>query len=221
MKHNLFIVFVLCALFSIQSLGQNNSNKVQNQQTGNANDEVLQRKTQFDFWIDEDPYLTKGNPEPTMILVNNLGYLTFDIHKDSNLTITILAEGKTISEVKNLMSEKLKEKFYRIATVHLKPLRGTEMQNAFVYFRTGRTQSVFPLSSGRAKKLSEAILELNLGEYANLKKVELKRMNPKTQRKKIYIINVKHIIDTGDTKNEDMTLQDGDIVTIKQKVFQF
>jgi hypothetical protein len=95
------------------------------------------------------------------------------------------------------------------------------MQNAFVYFRTGRTQSVFPLSSGRAKKLSEAILELNLGEYANLKKVELKRMNPKTQRKKIYIINVKHIIDTGDTKNEDMTLQDGDIVTVKQKVFQF
>ncbi|HIG28690.1 MAG TPA: HEAT repeat domain-containing protein [Verrucomicrobiales bacterium] len=93
-------------------------------------------------------------------------------------------------------------------------------KDSSVYFR-GTVQSVLRLNPGEQKTLSQAIMEINVGKFANLKKVELKRMDTITQRRIRYEINVEDIIENGDPDHKDMILMNSDIITIKEKIFEF
>ena len=75
------------------------------------------------------------------------------------------------------------------------------------------------LLAGQPKYLSTVILEMKPSDYADLKRVKLRRSDGKGLPKTI-VVNVEEILSKG-LKEKDYILQDGDRVIISPKMFNF
>ncbi len=93
-------------------------------------------------------------------------------------------------------------------------------ESDLVFFR-GVLKRVVELDSLKSKTLLEAIRSQKLDAYANLKKVELRRVDPASGRTQKMVFNVKELLEKGAGNGQDILLQNNDVITINQKVFQF
>jgi protein involved in polysaccharide export with SLBB domain len=176
-----------------------------------ANAYRLSPTDKVSYWVDEDPKRVGESP----LAVSSLGTIQFPVSWGYSLTIPIETRNKTLDDVKSELKTKLEERYYKSATVHLTLLTQTQRKGV-VYFRTmiTGTLEIFP---GEEKTVTQAILERGGGgDFANLKKVKVTRVDPVTKKTKVYDINVKALLEKPDPA-KDLILQDKDIIEVPEK----
>jgi protein involved in polysaccharide export with SLBB domain len=177
-------------------------------------DVVLRANDRLQFRIAEDPIRA---PSPMGLIVNSIGEVGFPISRDSDVRITLQVRGRTLAQVREEITRKLLEDYYHRATVELSMGEKVLTPGKVQFF--GEIQTVLPLSpDGPPLKLSDAILQVQAPEFANLKRVKVHRLNAVTGQTTVLEVNVDAIIKDGQ-RDKDVILEDGDRVEVKQKWF--
>jgi len=92
-----------------------------------------------------------------------------------------------------------------------------------VLYGNGGLSGTFPIIEGRKLMLSDVIISAggkSGNEYANLKKVKIRRVDPATNKETVIEANVTNIIEKGD-RNADIELKDGDRVEVPARSLIF
>jgi hypothetical protein len=168
----------------------------------------------FIFRIQEDP--SKGGEE--MLTVSSLGEIRFPISRGAGEVITVSTRGKTLAEIKKELKQQLDAEYYQDATIFLR-LQDQNVRPGKVYI-TGAIKQNIDLLPGDPKSVFTALLQVGSNDFANLKRVKLWRLNPKTQKDEFQVIDVKSMLDGG-TREKDVLLQDGDRIEVPEKSFIF
>jgi len=150
--------------------------------------------------------------KPTEINVSPLGDITIPVSRccEDSVTVTNVA-GKTIEDIEKALTAKLEGEFYEKATVQIRLLDPARRRGQ-VLFRGQVKGSALQLEPGKPMTLWEALTQIGTTEYANLKKVKLDRAG---QPVKYYNVEA---VSKGD-RTKDVELQDGDRVTVEEKLF--
>lgn len=167
------------------------------------------------FRIHEDPM--KG-PAPEEISVTPQGELNFRVTRGSDEMITINARGKTLAQVRQELKARLEADYYHTATAELKLKEQSRRAGQVLFFGAVRN-NLLPLVPGEPKTIFEGVYQVGVNEFANLKKVKLSRVDPKTGKPETTIINLE-AIKKGD-RTQDVQLQDGDRIEIPEKSIVF
>ena len=175
--------------------------------------QALNPMDKLSFRIQEDP--VRGAPE--QVSVTALYELHFPISRGAPDMISIQVKGKTLLQVRQELKAALDADYYRNATVELKLLDRSQKGGQILFYGSVRTYTI-PLAPGEQKTLLEGVLQAGPTEWANLKRVELQRIDPGTQKPEIKVIDVE-AIKNGDRKN-DLLLQDGDRIKIPEVKFK-
>lgn len=175
--------------------------------------QVLNPMDKLSFRIQEDP--VRGAPE--QVSVTALYELHFPISRGAPDLISIQVKGKTLQQVRQELKAALDADYYRNATVDLKLLDRSQKGGQILFYGSVRTYTI-PLAPGEQKTLLEGVLQAGPTEWANLKRVELQRIDPGTQKPEIKVIDIE-AIKNGDRKN-DLLLQDGDRIKIPEVKFK-
>jgi protein involved in polysaccharide export with SLBB domain len=168
------------------------------------------------FRIDQDPAAGAG-PEAALV-VNSRGMIEVPVSRGYDTRIFVLAKGKTVAEVKKQIKKELEAQFYKVATITMYVEQSSVRPGTVTFY--GEIKGPMALPPGQPKYLSEAVLEMHPSEYANLKKVELQRIDPVTKSNHVFKIDVNEIL-SKNKKDKDMVLQDGDVINIKAKMVTF
>jgi len=192
--------------------------KVQSSELGSHSDSYqLVPKDQVFFRIGEDQNESKFNT-PQLLDVTSQKQVHFPVTRGMSETISINVTGKTLAAVREEIQKSLEAQYYKKATVRL-TLYDQSKSYGVVWFR-GEVQGKYELKPGAATTLSEALMELRPGDFANLKKVKVDRFDPVTQQNKSVVVNVKEILDRG-TRTQDWNLEDGDRIYVPPKGINF
>jgi protein involved in polysaccharide export with SLBB domain len=192
--------------------------KVQTNEVGGLSDAYqLVPKDQVLFRIGEDQNESKFNT-PQLLEVTSQKQVHFPVTRGMGETISITVTGKTLGTVREEIQKSLEAQYYKKATVRL-TLYDQSKSYGVVWFR-GEVQGKYELKPGAATTLSEALMELRPGDFANLKKVKVDRFDPITQQNKSVVVNVKEILDRG-TRTQDWKLEDGDRIYVPPKGINF
>lgn len=163
------------------------------------------------YWLEEDP---KRDGTSLDLPVSSQNMLIFPVSRGYEVAIPVDIRGKTLDDVKAELKQKLEEKYYKQATIHL-TLLAQSQRKGVVYFRnmiTG-TQELFP---GDEKTVTQAILEKGYSDFANLKKVKVTRVDPVTKKATVYDVNVDQLLKKPDPA-KDIILQDKDVIEVPEK----
>ena len=164
------------------------------------------------FRIAEDPATGK---DPIVVAVNTVGEASFPVSRESDLRVTLGVRGKTLKQVKELLTVKLLDEYYNQATVELNLEEKILTPGKVQFF--GEMRGTFPLSPDQPPMmLSEQMLQMGVPEFADLKRIKIHRVDPLTQATKIIEVDVRSII-RGGQRVKDVPLQDGDRVEVPQK----
>lgn len=173
----------------------------------------------------EDP---AGRGQFPQIQITELGDAQFPISATSQEYIVVKAAGRRLADLRKELKQKLDADFYQNATVNLEVVRTRESEGpskgiasnpgkVIVY---GSISQTIPLREDQKLTLSEAFAMLSAqSQYANLKKVELLRLDPATKRNVSTFKNVKKMLD-GDL-TEDVELKDGDRIKVVDRTVIF
>jgi protein involved in polysaccharide export with SLBB domain len=203
---------------SAESVAEPAQSKVPSSEIGSGSDSYqLVPKDQVLFRIGEDQNEAKFNA-PQLLEVTSQKQVHFPITRGMGETISINVTGKTLGTVREEIQKSLEAQYYKKATVRL-ALYDQSKSYGVVWFR-GEVQGKYELKPGAATTLSEALMELRPGDFANLKKVKVDRFDPVTQQNKSVVINVKEILDRG-TRTQDWKLEDGDRIYVPPKGINF
>lgn len=181
---------------------------------------ILSSGDKLVFSVAEDPSPSSNGVLPP-ILVSAVGELTCPVSRSApDVSITIRAKGKTLGEIRKELKEKLEADYYKKATVTLNLSEQTR-RSGLIYF-TGEVKSAtLPLAAGDTKSLYEALVLVGTGEFANLRKVSVHRINPLTKKREVLgPYNVEEIRTKNKGEN-DIELRDGDRVDVPAKKFNF
>ena len=162
----------------------------------------------------EDP---AGRGQFPIITISELGDAQFPVSAGSQEYIPVKAAGRKLAELRKELKQKLDADYYQNATVNLELHQTRDLNNAqklgpgnnakVIVF--GSMNATIPLRDDQKLMLSELFAQLsNQSQYAQLKKVELQRIDPATKLSKSSFINVKKLLD-GDLTG-DIELKDGD-----------
>lgn len=150
---------------------------------------------------------------PIEISVSPLGDLTVPVSRCCEESITINVRGKTVEEAEKEIKQRLEGEFYESATVQLRVVDPTRRKAQALLRGAVRGNTVL-FDAGKPKTLWEALTEVGVTDYANMKKVKLDRSDGSGGSKITY-----HDIDAvnkGD-RTKDIELQDGDRITVPEK----
>ncbi|MHB8522295.1 MAG: polysaccharide biosynthesis/export family protein [Limisphaerales bacterium] len=167
------------------------------------------------FWLEEDP---KRDGTSLDLPVTSQNMLIFPVSRGYELAIPVDIRGKTLDDVKAELKQKLEEKYYKQATVHLTLLTQNQRKGV-VYFR-GTVTGMLELFPGDEKTVTQAILEKGYSDFANLKKVKVTRIDPVTKKTTVYPVNVDQLLKKPDPV-KDLILQDKDIIEVPEKGIVF
>jgi protein involved in polysaccharide export with SLBB domain len=163
------------------------------------------------FSVAEDPVVGA----PTEVLVDSKWNLRFLVCRGFSEEVVVNAENKTLPQLQKELKEKLDAKFYQNATVTLTV--GAQALQPGKITITGPVRNYFvQLVPGERRKLLDAILQAGPSEFANLKRVKLMRIDPKTGKNSEEIINVEAI---KKDPTKDIMVKDGDRLDIPEKNF--
>lgn len=176
---------------------------------------LLRPQDKLVFRLEEDPVRAT---EAETLIVSALGQIYFPISRGFDERISIEASGKTVAQVEVEIRGKLEENYYQKATVKLALVDQSRRFGQALFM--GAVRGPVPLTPGENVTLAEAIVRLGYSEFANLKKVEVYRLDAKT--KKEYpadVIDVDAILKGN--RSKDIPLQDGDRIVVPEKKFLF
>jgi len=170
------------------------------------------------FTILEDP---TGRGQFPSITITELGDAQFPVSANSQETISVKAAGRKLAELRKELKQKLDADYYQNATISLELQQTRDLNqgprtgpasNAKVIVH-GSMVATIPLRDDQKLTISEVFAQLSSqSQYANLKKVELQRVDPATKQSKSTFINVKKLLD-GDLSG-DVELKDGDRIKV-------
>lgn len=180
--------------------------------TGTVIQHELRAGDRLRFRIAEDP--TTGK-DPIVVAVNTVGEASFPVSRESDIRVTLGVRGKTLREVKELLTSRLLDEYYNRATVELNLEEKILTPGKVQFF--GEMRGTFPISPDQPPMmLSEQMLQMGVPEFADLKRIKIHRVDPLTQATKIIEVDVRAII-RGGQRVKDVQLQDGDRVEVPQK----
>jgi protein involved in polysaccharide export with SLBB domain len=169
------------------------------------------------YRVQEDP--ASGSSQ---VAVSSLGKIQFPVSMGfENVVVSVDAKGLTIDEVAEALKKQLEAKYYKKATISLSLVdKAQKMGQAFF---TGEAKGVVALPPGEEVSLSSALIKLGYSEFANLKKVELQRMDKTTGKKlPVQVLNMEAVIKKGERGAEkDPILQDDDRIRVPERSFSF
>lgn len=173
------------------------------------------------YRIDEDPH---ASSDSLRAQVNAAGDLHLMVSRRKDTYITVPARGRRLADVRRDFKQKLDADYYHDATisVDLDNIDRTGNLNAsaarVIFY--GEVRGTIPLPDDREMMLSEAILQLPSSQFADLKRVEVQRVDPVTQETSSKQVNVQDILDKN-RRDEDIPMRDGDRVRVPAKRFNF
>jgi protein involved in polysaccharide export with SLBB domain len=133
--------------------------------------------------------------------------------------VTVDAAGKTLDELAEAIKGQLEGKYYKKATVKLTLVDKAQKVGQAIFM--GETRGVVQIVPGEEITVATAIAKLGSSEFANLKKVELFRVDKSTGKQlDKQIIDVETVLKKGD-RTKDVILQDEDRVNVPEKKFLF
>lgn len=168
------------------------------------------------YQVDEDP---QAGP-PIDVQVLPLGQAMFPVTRESlDDTILIDVNNKTLGQVREELRIALEKDYYRKATVSLQILSAPGRQHRVTFSGEAKKKNI-EFDASKPLWLYDAIIQVEYTEYASLGKVQISRRNPKTGNMDRTVHNVSKMISTGN-REKDEQLQDGDIINIPAKLFNF
>ncbi len=175
------------------------------------------------FSIDQDPATAKLIQ---LVDITAAGEALFPVTKESDRYVKLIARGKKLAELRVEVKGLLDAEYYQNCTVKIDleqirndpTLIGPENSAKVTVF--GVTSGSIMLREGETKTLTDLILQLGQLPRANLKKVEIRRLDPVTKRETVKEYNVRNLLDRGD-RSEDPPLMDGDRIKIPENTFNF
>ena len=164
------------------------------------------------YRVAEDPVRASA---PLVVAVNSVGEASFPVSRDSDIRITLNVRGKSLSEVRGELSERLLADYYHKATVELALAEKLLTPGKIQFF--GELKGTIPvLPDSPQLMLSDAILQMGSSDFADLRRIKIHRLDPDTQQTKEIVVDVRSILKDG-TREKDVALQDGDRVEVPQK----
>lgn len=88
-----------------------------------------------------------------------------------------------------------------------------------LFIGRGTRGNMLPLMAGEEKRIFEAVFQVGVNEWANLRKVKLTRVDPVTQKTETRIIDLEEIRKGNRANN--VILQPGDIIDVPERTFNF
>lgn len=175
---------------------------------------TLRTGDRMQYRVAEDP--VKG-ATPINVAVNGVGEASFPVGRDFDLRITFEVRGRTLVQVKEELTKRLLADYYHEATVALTLDDRTIIPGKVQFFGNGGVRGeVQILPDAPPPKLSETLLRMNVPEFANLRRVKVRRVNPTTGQEKVIEVNVDDIV-KGGQRDKEIILQDGDRVEVPEK----
>jgi protein involved in polysaccharide export with SLBB domain len=173
---------------------------------------TLRTSDRLQFRIAEDP--VRGSA-PLTVAVNSVGEASFPVSRESDIRITVQVRGKTLEEVKAELRRRLLAEYYNKATVELALAEKILTPGKVQFF--GEMSATMPLlPDSPPLYLSDAILQAQPSEYADLRRIKVHRVDPITQESRVIQVNVRDILRNG-RRDEDLILQEGDRVEVPTK----
>ncbi len=164
------------------------------------------------FRIEEDPATGR---DPILVAVNTVGEAGFPVSRESDLRVTLSVRGKTLPQVKELLTARLLEEYYNRATVELALEEKIVTPGKVQFF--GEMRGTIPMLPDHPPMyLSEQVLQMGVPDFADLRRVKIHRLDPITQTSRVIEVDVRSII-RGGARSKDVILQDGDRVEVPQK----
>jgi len=189
------------------------------------------------FLIDQDPSVVEavrgngGAGDAETIFVTDAGEATFRVTRTSPISVKLGVAGKKLEAVRRELKALLDAEYYQDCSfrLDLKAINSTSamMESAsagrVVLFGNGGLSGTFPVVEGRKLMLSDVIISAggkSGNEYANLKRVKVRRFDPVSKKETVIEANVANIIEKGD-RNADIELKDGDRVEVPARAIIF
>lgn len=154
---------------------------------------------------------------PVEVSVSPLGDLVVPVSRCCEESITVNVRGKTVEEAETEIKKRLEGEFYEKASVQLRVIDPTRRKGQ-VLIRGAVRSNLVQLDQGKPKTMWEALTEVGVTEYANLKKVKLDRSDGKGKNSITY--HDMDAVNKGD-RSKDVELQDGDRITVAEKFWNF
>lgn len=172
--------------------------------------EILKPGDKLHFMIEEDP----ARSGPQEVIVSPLGDLLFAVSRNSDVSIPISSNNKTLGAIKQELKEKLDADYYVDCHLYLK-IHEQLGQKGEILFSGQVRANILPLAPGERITLFEAMLKVGYTDFANLKKVVLHRKETETGKSTSVVFNVDAMI-KGD-RSKDIELKDGDHIEVREK----
>jgi len=166
------------------------------------------------YHVEDDPAKAA---EPDVVVVNALGNAAFRVTRGADLSINLNVAGKTLAEVREELKKKLDADYYQDAKVRLDLKETTPRFSQVLFIGKGTRGNVLQLPANEEKRIFEAVFQVGVNEWANLKKVKLIRVDPVTQKTETKVIDLEEI-KKGNRAN-NIILQNGDIIDVPERFF--
>lgn len=191
------------------------------------------------FLIEQDPSVVEahrgngggGNGDAETVYVTDAGEAMFRVTRSSPISVKLSVAGKKLEEVRKELKVLLDAEYYQDCSFRL-DLQAVNRSSAMlessssakvVLYGTGGLSGAFPVIEGKKLMLSDIIISAggkSGNEFANLKKVKVRRVDRATNKETVIEANVTNIIEKGD-RNADIELKDGDRVEVPARSIIF
>ncbi|MEI7728144.1 MAG: hypothetical protein WCO56_01135 [Verrucomicrobiota bacterium] len=175
---------------------------------------TLNTQDRLIYLVEEDPVKAQ---DVDLIGVNAAGDASFRVSRGSDMTITLKARGRTVADLRRELKEKLDGDFYQDAHVKLELKDSAPKFGQVLFIGKGSRGNMLQLAPGEEKRIFEAVYQVGVNEFANLKKVKLQRVDPVTQKATTRVVDLEEIRRGNRTNN--VVLQNGDIIDVPEKGF--
>jgi len=188
------------------------------------------------FLIDQDPSVVEalragGGGDAETVFITDAGEAMFRVTRTSPISVKLNVAGKKLDLVRKELKALLDAEYYQDCSFRL-DLQAVNRSSAImesagsgrvVLFGSGGLSGTFPVVEGRKLMLSDVIISAggkSGNEYANLKRVKVRRFDPVSKKETVIEANVTNIIEKGD-RNADIELKDGDRVEVPARSIIF
>jgi protein involved in polysaccharide export with SLBB domain len=186
------------------------------------------------FLIEQDPAFVEsqrngGGADAEFISVTDGGEAIFHVSRSSPVSVKLNVAGKKLEAIRKDLKALLDADYYQDCSFRLDLLGVVRLPGQMdsvakvVLYGDGGLSGTFPIPEGEPLMLSDVILRAGGGggnNFANLKKVRVRRLDPETKKEKIIPVDVKKILESGD-RTKDLELKDGDRVEVPDRNFVF
>ena len=165
------------------------------------------------------------------VIVTDAGEAMFRVTRSSPISVKLSVAGKKLDVVRKELKALLDAEYYQDCSFRL-DLQAVNRSSAMmesagsgrvVLYGSGGLSGTFPVVEGRKLMLSDVIISAggkSGNDFANLKKVKVRRFDPVSKKETVIEANVTNIIEKGD-RNADIELKDGDRVEVPARSIIF